>query len=99
MRQHRANAVEIGWGLAPEFWGRGFGTEIGEALLGLAFERLQVEECWCKVMVPNTASANLARRIGMKLVKSQSDYPTGGGRFGPVDMFMLKRDAYFARPY
>lgn len=96
---HRQNAVEIGWGLAPDFWGRGFGTEIGEALLGLAFERLHVEECWSKVMAANAASARLARRIGMDHVKSQADYPTGGGRFGPVDMFKLTREGYFNRPY
>ena len=96
---HRPNAVEIGWGLTPALWGRGLGTEIGEALLALAFERLAVEEAWCKVMAPNAASASLAKRIGMGFVKSQADYPVGGGRFGPVDMFRLKRDAYFNLPY
>jgi [ribosomal protein S5]-alanine N-acetyltransferase len=96
---HRAGAVEIGWGVAPRLWGRGYGTEIGVALLGLAFERLQADEAWCKVMVPNAASACLARRIGMKLARSQADYPVGGGRFGPVEMFKIGRDGYFALPY
>jgi RimJ/RimL family protein N-acetyltransferase len=80
-------------------WRMGLGTEIGRALLGLAFERLRAERVWCKVMSPNRASARLARRIGMKLLKSHPDYPAGGGRLAPVEFYALSADEYFDMAY
>lgn len=96
--QRRAVA-EIGWGVHPDHWGRGLGTEIGRALLGLAFERLGAKRVWAKVMSANTASVKLARAIGMRLVHSHPDYPSGGGKFEPVDIFALNSAAYFDLPY
>ena len=91
----RPNTVEIGWGLHPAMWRMGFGTEIGLALLGLAFERLRVENVWCKVMGGNAASARLARRIGMRHLKSHADYPTAPGQTGKVEFFALSAGDYF----
>ena len=35
-----AGTIEIGWRLAPEFWGFGYVTEAAEALLDFGFETL-----------------------------------------------------------
>ena len=95
----RPRAPEIGWGVHPAMWNMGLGTEIGRALMGLAFERLQADKVWCKVMAGNEASARLARRIGMKHSQSLADYPAGGGKFSAVDFFTLTAAEYFDLPY
>lgn len=77
----------------------GLGTEIGRALLGLAFERLRAERVWCKVMVPNSASARLARRIGMKHLRSHPDYQAGHGRHTPVEFYTMAVEDYFDLTY
>lgn len=95
----RRRQVEIGWGVHPAMWRMGYGTGIGHALLGLAFERLMAEEVWCKVMEGNAASARLARRIGLCHLKSETDYPTAPGRSGAVEFLALSASGYFDLGY
>lgn len=93
------NAVEIGWGLHPALWRKGLGTEIGQALTGLAFERLKTKTVWCKVMGANAASTRLARRIGLRRLKSHADHPIGQGQTGLVEYFSMSADDYFDQTY
>lgn len=96
--QHPRTA-EIGWGLHPAMWGMGLGTEIGQALLGLAFERLRAGSVWCKVMGGNEASARLAQRIGLRHLKSHPDYPAAPGRSCRVDFYAMSDSDYFDLAY
>lgn len=95
----RPNTVEIGWGLHPAMWRMGLGTEIGQALLGLAFERLKAQTVWCKVMGGNAASTRLARRIGLRHLKSHADYPTAHGKSGLVEFFAMSESDYYDQSY
>jgi [ribosomal protein S5]-alanine N-acetyltransferase len=95
----RAGLHEVGWGVHPAMWASGYGTEIGRALLGLGFERLKAERIWCKVMTENEASIKLARRIGMRHLKSSPDYPAGNGRYEAVEIFAISADEYFDLAY
>jgi [ribosomal protein S5]-alanine N-acetyltransferase len=96
---HPGRHVEIGWGVHPGMWSMGLGTEIGTALLSHAFERLNAGRTWCKVMTPNSASAALARRIGMKHEKKLVVTPRGDSDVKTIDIFAMNADAYFDRPY
>ena len=91
--------VEIGWGLHPAMWRMGLGTEIGQALLGLAFERLRAENVWCKVMSGNTASAKLARRIGLRHLPSLTEHRASPRRNGAVEFYALSERDYFDLGY
>lgn len=95
----RPKTLEVGWGLHPAMWRMGLGTEIGRALLGLAFERLKADRVWCKVMNRNVASTKLARRIGMRHLQSHPDFPTGSGRQGAVEFYAMSADEYFDQAY
>jgi [ribosomal protein S5]-alanine N-acetyltransferase len=96
---HPGRHVEIGWGVHPGMWGMGMGTEIGTALLGHAFERLNAQRSWCKVMSPNAASLALARRIGMKHEKKLVVSPRADNDVKTIDIFAMNADFYFDRPY
>ncbi len=91
--------VEIGWGLHPAMWRMGLGTEIGHALLGLAFERLHAGSVWCKVMGGNVASAKLARRIGLRHLKTHPNYPASPDRRCQVDFYAMDESDYFNLAY
>jgi [ribosomal protein S5]-alanine N-acetyltransferase len=95
----RNGLAEIGWGVSPDCWRRGFGTEIGRALLGLAFERVSASRVWAKVMSANEASLRLSLRIGLKHDRSHPDYPAGHGKFAAVEIFALSAADYFDAPY
>ncbi|MGE3831904.1 MAG: GNAT family N-acetyltransferase, partial [Parvibaculaceae bacterium] len=90
---------EIGWGVSPDHWRRGYGTEIGRALLGLAFERVSAARVWAKIMSANGPSLKLAHRIGLKHDRSYADYPAGHGKFTAVDIYALRAGDYFDAPY
>lgn len=57
--------VEIGWRLAPEFWGKGYVTEAAEAWLAHGFEALRLEEIVSFAVAGNDRSTAVMRRIGM----------------------------------
>jgi RimJ/RimL family protein N-acetyltransferase len=58
--------AEIGWILAPEHQGHGFGTEAVEALLRVCFEQLGVRRVVASCFADNEASWRLAKRVGMR---------------------------------
>lgn len=96
---HGDGSHELGWGVHPAMWSMGLGTEIGRGLLAISFENLGAKTAWSKVMTANAASAKLAKRIGMCLTASHTDYPLGQGKFGQVDIFGMTTAEYYDLPY
>jgi RimJ/RimL family protein N-acetyltransferase len=60
-----AGTVEIGWRLAPEFWGHGYVTEAAEAWLAFGFETLGIDEIISFAVKDNRRSTAVMQRIGM----------------------------------
>lgn len=91
--------AEVGWGVNPDFWGQGIGTQLAGVLLAVAFEHLHAGRVWCKVMAGNEPSLKLALRVGMKPWRSHPDFPLGNGRFEAVEIFSMTEDDYFEAAY
>ncbi|MDQ4033042.1 MAG: GNAT family N-acetyltransferase [Actinomycetota bacterium] len=78
--------VEIGYQLAPEYWGRGYITEVVRVLARWAFAHSLVE--LFALMTPdNTRAAATARRIGMEWVGESDKYHRR-----PLQVFRLRPD-------
>jgi RimJ/RimL family protein N-acetyltransferase len=60
-----AGTMEIGWRLAPEFWGKGYVTEAATAWLDFAFEQLAREEIVSFAVWNNFRSTAVMERLGM----------------------------------
>jgi RimJ/RimL family protein N-acetyltransferase len=58
-------AVEIGWRLAREFWGRGYAPEAARRALAHGFTTLGLEEVVSFTAVPNLPSRRVMEKIGM----------------------------------
>lgn len=58
-------AVEIGWRLAPAFWGKGYATEAAEACLRYAFEVLNLDQIVSFTVPANKPSWSVMERLGM----------------------------------
>jgi RimJ/RimL family protein N-acetyltransferase len=65
--------VEIGYQLAPEYWGHGYLTEGARALARWAFQHSLVE-LFALVAPHNVRAAATARRIGMEWVGESNKY-------------------------
>lgn len=62
---HFTPAVEIGWRLAFDYWGKGYATEGAKAALTYGFETLQLPEIVSFTAVQNTRSIRIMEKIGM----------------------------------
>jgi RimJ/RimL family protein N-acetyltransferase len=59
-------AVEVGWRLAREHWGRGYATEAGRAALAYGFDELGLEEIVSFTSRLNEPSWRVMERLGMR---------------------------------
>jgi len=75
----------IGYEIAPDHWGHGFGTEAGHALAHYAFENGQ-DEIFAVVRTRNERAQATARKIGMEWVGETEKY------------FGLRLNVYRLRP-
>src|SRR5215471_20450887 len=55
---------EVGWGVALQYTGRGFGTEIGQAIVRLGFE-LGLHRLYAQCRVGNAASLRTMAKVGL----------------------------------
>lgn len=60
------DTIEIGWRLAPEYWGKGYVTEAATALLGFGFRDLGLDEIVSFAVWNNDRSTAVMKRIGMR---------------------------------
>lgn len=58
--------AEIGWILDPAAGGHGFATEAAIAVLNVAFDHYGLHRVYAQMDARNTASVNMAARLGMR---------------------------------
>jgi RimJ/RimL family protein N-acetyltransferase len=73
---HFTPAIEIGWRLAVEQWGRGYATEGAEAALAFGFDVLRLEEIVSITVPANVRSRRVMEKIGMtRAPEDDFDHP------------------------
>lgn len=69
-------AIEIGWRLAPTYWGKGYATEAAERLIKFGFETLNLDEIVSFAVADNIRSTAIMKRIGMvRQAERDFDHP------------------------
>lgn len=61
--------IEIGYGFAEDWWGKGVATEAARACLRYGFERLGFERVVAVAMPENTGSRRVMEKLGMTYVR------------------------------
>lgn len=87
-------AVEIGWRLAHEFWGKGYATEGAKAVLKYGFEILQLNEIVALTAINNTRSRRVMEKIGMHHnPKDDFDHPRAplNNKLGRQALYRIQR--------
>ena len=62
---HFAPAIEVGWRLAFDYWGKGYATEGAKAALKYGFQALRLKEVVSFTAAQNKRSRRVMERIGM----------------------------------
>jgi ribosomal-protein-alanine N-acetyltransferase len=60
------NAAEIHYGLGPAFWGQGFATEAGSAIMGWIVNHSDLSEVATSCAVQHLASQRVLEKIGLR---------------------------------
>ncbi|MGD2166602.1 MAG: GNAT family N-acetyltransferase [Gammaproteobacteria bacterium] len=87
--------TEVGWGVLPRYWGRGYATEASAATMDWAFAELGWDEIIHTIDPRNTASIHVARKLGAEL--------RGPGRLpapydsAPVEIWGQSREQWTGR--
>lgn len=95
-----AGTIEIGWRLAPEFWGHGYVTEAAEALLDYGFDALDFGEIISLAVWNNVRSTAVMQRLGMRRDRSDFDHPGVPDTHPELQrhaLYRLSRDDWRAR--
>ncbi len=87
---------DIGFELAPAYWGHGYASESARAMLKAGFEDLGLDEIGARCVVANRRAVRLLRRLGFEEAER---IPPGPGRGEFEDqmlperiLFLLRRD-------
>jgi ribosomal-protein-alanine N-acetyltransferase len=60
--------VELGFAFYPEYWGKGFATEVGRSFVEIGFGELKLKELYGTVRKENIPSQKVLEKLGMRLV-------------------------------
>jgi RimJ/RimL family protein N-acetyltransferase len=94
-----AETHEIGWRLAPEYWGKGYVTEAAAALVDFAFDRVGLVEVISFAVVTNLRSLAVMERLGMRHFRDfdHPAIPETHPHLKPFKLYRLKRDEWKKR--
>jgi RimJ/RimL family protein N-acetyltransferase len=87
---HFTPAVEVGWRLGREHWGRGYATEAARASVDFGFRELGLEEIIAVTVPANTPSRRVMERLGMTR-DSADDFDHPRVPPGPLNRHVLYR--------
>ena len=87
-------STEIGWRLAPEFWGLGYATEAARAVIDYAFEEFAIDQLLAGARVLNPASRHVLEKCGFQWTGVELHRFLALGSSTPVDRFKLERGVW-----
>lgn len=83
---------EVGYNLLPEYWGRGYATEVTQALLGYAFHTMHMERVEALAMADNIASCRVLEKSGLRREGVLRHFTKLDGRYLDVDYYGIIRE-------
>jgi RimJ/RimL family protein N-acetyltransferase len=69
--------LEVGWTTAPEHWGKGYATELGRAMIDVAFGPLGARDVVAYTLPHNAASRRVMEKLGFAYERT-APYKTYG---------------------
>ncbi len=88
--------AEIGYSILSDLWGEGFGTEVADALMGFAFDRMGVQRVFARVLPQNVASAAVLQKIGFEYEGTHKKEYYFDSKVSDVDVYAITDDMYNA---
>ena len=88
LARHADGETELGYWIARPFWGLGYATEAGDAVVAIARDALRLTKLTAGHFVDNPASGRVLEKIGFRdLGRTVQRYSAGRGKIGPCKTF------------
>ena len=88
--------AEIGYELAPEYWGRGYATEAARAIVDFGFRELELHRIWAWCIADNAASVRVLEKVGLQLEGRLREKRNFKGRWWDTLLYGLLRSEWRA---
>lgn len=89
--------IDIGYHLAPAYWGKGYATEATRAMLDWCFQNLDVHRIQADCTDGNSSSEKVMLKCGFTLEGIWRESCWEHGRFVNIKQFGLLRREFYAR--
>lgn len=80
--------------IGDEFWGRGYGTQALEAVLGFAFTQMNLSYLEVDHMAENAASGAVMRKVGMVYIRTDKEKYEKNGIVYDAPVYRLTREEW-----
>jgi ribosomal-protein-alanine N-acetyltransferase len=89
--------ADLGYEVAPLYWGQGYATEAARAMLGFGFEKLGLHRIWASCLAENVASVQVLEKLGMRCEGRLRDNHWMKGRWWDALVYGMIEDEWKAR--
>ena len=88
------NSLEIGYVLAPDFWGQGLAAEAARTVMAFCFDTFGVRRITAKHLEGNDRSARVMRKLGMRLEGIYRNSLYVKGSYKTVHVYEITREEF-----
>lgn len=64
---------EIVYAYHTAFWGRGYATEVGRAMLDYVFARSKLDQIWATIHAENANSVHIVEKLGLHYARTETE--------------------------
>lgn len=83
----RPGIIELIYAFGPEHWGRGYATEVAEAIVKFGFEKCGMTRIEATVDFANEASKRVLAKVGMEYERKEENEDGSSTKFYAVERF------------
>ncbi|MEX0873927.1 MAG: GNAT family protein [Actinomycetota bacterium] len=94
MASPEAREADIGYELAPDYWGQGLATEAVRAMVNFGFTELGVHRIWSWCLADNVRSVRVLEKLGMKLEGRKRENEFFKGRWWDTLLYGILEDEW-----
>lgn len=91
-----ARQGDLGYELAPQYWGQGYATEAARAMLEFGFAELKLHRIWSWCIAANLPSARVLERLGMRQEGQLRDKEYFKGRWWDTRLYAILESEWLA---
>ncbi|MGB3512938.1 MAG: GNAT family protein [Microcoleaceae cyanobacterium] len=86
--------AEIGYTLSQKYWGKGYMTEVVNAIIYFGFRNMMLNRIEAKCEIKNIASARVMEKVGMKYEGILRKYMFMKGKYSDLKIYSIIKDEF-----